>query len=59
VDVFRAASTGLGFNGSMENLSAKLEKLLTEAENCDLIGRLATDSTSANSSKNWPTISAR
>jgi heme oxygenase len=28
---------------SMEDLRAKLEKLLTEAENCDLIGRLATD----------------
>jgi hypothetical protein len=27
----------------MEDLSAKLEKLLSEAEDCDLIGRLATD----------------
>ena len=27
----------------MEDLNAKLEKLLTEAEDCDLIGRLATD----------------
>ncbi len=27
----------------MEDLSAKLDKLLTEAENCDLIARLATD----------------
>jgi hypothetical protein len=27
----------------MEDLSAKLEKLLTEAEDCDVIGRLATD----------------
>jgi hypothetical protein len=27
----------------MEDLSAKLEKLLAEAEDCDLIGRLATD----------------
>jgi len=27
----------------MEDLSAKLEKLLIEAEDCDLIGRLATD----------------
>ncbi len=27
----------------MEDLSAKLEKLLTEAEDCDLIGKLATD----------------
>ena len=27
----------------MEDLVAKREKLLTEAEDCDLIGRLATD----------------
>jgi hypothetical protein len=27
----------------MEDLTAKLEKLLTEAEDCELIGRLATD----------------
>jgi hypothetical protein len=27
----------------MEDLSAKLEKLLAEAEDCALIGRLATD----------------
>ena len=27
----------------MEDLSAKLEKLLAEAEDCDLIGSLATD----------------
>jgi hypothetical protein len=27
----------------MEDLSAKLEKLLAEAEDCDLIGKLATD----------------
>ncbi len=27
----------------MKDLSAKLEKLLTEAEDCDLIGRLAAD----------------
>ena len=27
----------------MEDMSAKLEKLLTEAEDCDLVGRLATD----------------
>jgi hypothetical protein len=27
----------------MEDLSVKLEKLLMEAEDCDLIGRLATD----------------
>jgi hypothetical protein len=27
----------------MKDLQAKLEKLLTEAEDCDLIGRLATD----------------
>jgi hypothetical protein len=27
----------------MEDLTAKLEKLRTEAEDCDLIGRLATD----------------
>jgi len=27
----------------MEDLGAKLEKLLTEAEDCDLISRLATD----------------
>jgi hypothetical protein len=27
----------------MEDLSAKLEKLLTEAEDCEIIGRLATD----------------
>ena len=27
----------------MKDLKAKLEKLLTEAEDCDLIGRLATD----------------
>ena len=27
----------------MEDLSAKLEKLLIEAEDCDLIGKLATD----------------
>ena len=27
----------------MEEMSAKLERLLTEAEDCDLIGRLATD----------------
>jgi hypothetical protein len=27
----------------MEDLRAKLEKLLTEAEDCELIGRLATD----------------
>ncbi|SHM74871.1 hypothetical protein [Bradyrhizobium lablabi] len=27
----------------MEDLRAKLEKLLIEAEDCDLIGRLATD----------------
>jgi hypothetical protein len=27
----------------MEDLSAKLEKLLVEAEDCELIGRLATD----------------
>jgi hypothetical protein len=27
----------------MEDLTAKLEKLLTEAEDCDLIGRLATE----------------
>jgi hypothetical protein len=27
----------------MEDLSAKLEKLLIEAEDCELIGRLATD----------------
>jgi hypothetical protein len=27
----------------MEDLSAKLEKLLTEAEDCELIGKLATD----------------
>jgi hypothetical protein len=26
-----------------EGLSAKLEKLLTEAEDCELIGKLATD----------------
>jgi len=27
----------------MEDMSAKLEKLLTEAEDCDIIGRLAAD----------------
>jgi hypothetical protein len=27
----------------MEDMSARLEKLLIEAEDCDLIGRLATD----------------
>jgi hypothetical protein len=27
----------------MEDLSAKLEKLLVEAEDCDMIGRLTTD----------------
>lgn len=27
----------------MDDLRAKLEKLLIEAEDCDLIGRLATD----------------
>ena len=27
----------------MEDLRAKLEKLLTEAEDCELIGKLATD----------------
>jgi hypothetical protein len=27
----------------MDDLSAKLEKLFTEAENCDAIGRLAAD----------------
>jgi hypothetical protein len=27
----------------MEDLSAKLEKLLPEAEDCELIGKLATD----------------
>jgi hypothetical protein len=27
----------------MQDLRDKLEKLLTEAEDCDLIGRLATD----------------
>jgi hypothetical protein len=27
----------------MEDMSAKLEKLLTEAEDCDIIGRLASD----------------
>jgi hypothetical protein len=27
----------------MKDLQAKLEKLLTDAEDCDLIGRLATD----------------
>jgi hypothetical protein len=27
----------------MQDLSARLEKLLTEAEDCELIGRLATD----------------
>ena len=27
----------------MEDMSAKLEKLLTEAEDCELIGKLATD----------------
>ena len=27
----------------MEDFSAKLEKLLTEAEHCELIARLATD----------------
>jgi hypothetical protein len=27
----------------MEGLSAKLEKLLAEAEDCELIGKLATD----------------
>jgi hypothetical protein len=27
----------------MEDLSARLEKLLVEAEDCELIGRLATD----------------
>jgi hypothetical protein len=27
----------------MEDLRAKLQKLLTEAEDCELIGRLATD----------------
>jgi hypothetical protein len=27
----------------MEDLKAKLEKLRTEAEDCELIGRLATD----------------
>ena len=27
----------------MEDLGAKLEKLLSEADDCDLIGKLATD----------------
>jgi hypothetical protein len=27
----------------MEDMSAKLEKLLIEAEDCEIIGRLATD----------------
>lgn len=27
----------------MQDMQGKLEKLLTEAEDCDLIGRLATD----------------
>jgi hypothetical protein len=27
----------------MEDMSAKLEKLLSEAEDCELIGKLATD----------------
>jgi hypothetical protein len=27
----------------MEDLKSKLEKLLTEAEDCELIGKLATD----------------
>ena len=29
--------------GSMQDLSAKLEKLLSEAEDCELVARLATD----------------
>ena len=39
VDFVTAQARSLG----MEDLSAKLEKLLIEAEDCDLIGRLATD----------------
>ena len=39
MDFVTAQARSLG----MEDLSAKLEKLLIEAEDCDLIGRLATD----------------
>ena len=31
------------WSSSMEDLKSKLEKLLSEAEDCELIGRLATD----------------
>ena len=35
--------TAMARSIGMEDLTAKLEKLLTEAEDCELIGRLATD----------------
>jgi hypothetical protein len=37
----------------MKDLRGKLEKLLTEAEDCELIARLATDLRSANSLQDW------
>ena len=42
----------------MEDLSAKLEKLLIEAEDCELIGRLATDLSKRELSKSWQSIFA-
>ena len=40
----------------MEDMSAKLEKLLTEAEDCDLVGRLATDLHKRDPFKKWRSI---
>ena len=42
----------------MQDLREKLEKLLTEAEDCDLIGRLATDRQKRELFKNWLPIFA-
>ena len=38
----------------MEDIQARLEKLLTDAEDCALIGKLATDVRSVTSSIDWP-----
>jgi hypothetical protein len=38
----------------VEDLQARLEKLLTDAEDCALIGKLATDVNKCASSIDWP-----
>lgn len=54
IDVPQAAGecSGGGYPTIMQDLKSRLEKLLVEAENCDLIANLATDQVKRRTFKN-------